>query len=686
VPEDFPLPAELRDRYTVDGELGRGAFGVVLRARDRELERAVAIKLLATQGGAELKERFDREAALLAALEHPGVVRIYDYGHTQDGPYLVMELLEGCTLEDDTAPDLAAVAREVGAALEAIHGAGALHRDVKPGNIMRTRDGRTVLVDLGLARDQRHATLTGTGQLVGTPAYLAPEIWAGHVAGPPADWFALGVSLYEMLEDAPPWASAQLMGGGLPAPSFPSSASAPGLRQLIEGLLAEDPGHRPRSRRDLERLLSRQEDRDTAPSPAASADLTSPPLREARRVPWPPLLFAAGLLIGLFARDATRPAAPAPPPPVREADVRREALDQALEALVGEHRDVHGKFAYARRDASPGEHLPEVIYEWTAPGYGDKLDRFHTTLLAWMEVEPPEAADRHLRQVILPGLDHLAQDRMLLSWYLPIEWAFGSTEAVALHRDGETRDHLERIREELGPRNEETIRALDRWRGREPVLLLIALLSTGVSFELEYQYFLQAQARLRSTQDLGQRADLLDALLHLAPAPKDSGGAYGCPEQVELTTTVAALARELAERPEATSPVRRARLAAVALHRNYMNLMHCRSDGGPEAIDELESLVELAEAQGRDAPAPVSTMLETIALYDQVSSIVFPDLGPRYRPLLERIQRIALACEARLRRVSREVGLGVASRGRTERLFEDLRGLGGFGKRPSSGG
>ncbi len=199
-------------RYTITGELGRGAMGVVLRGLDPTLDRPVAVKVIGlsgTGGGPteELTARFLREAKLAARINHPGVVTIYDSGQDQGLLYLVMELVEGESLAQKikrgdypTRAEALKLVAAVADALSAAHSLGVVHRDVKPANILITTDGRVKVSDFGVAKAIGDATeLTRTGMTVGSPAYMAPEQVRGEKADPRADLFSLGVILYELL-------------------------------------------------------------------------------------------------------------------------------------------------------------------------------------------------------------------------------------------------------------------------------------------------------------------------------------------------------------------------------------------------------------------------------------------------------------------------------------------------------
>ncbi|HXT51261.1 MAG TPA: serine/threonine-protein kinase [Thermoanaerobaculia bacterium] len=200
-------------RYRVLGEVGRGGMGVVYRAHDPELDREVAVKHIQLAPDAsrevrdELEMRFRREAKAAARIRHPGVVAIHDVGTTETGLYLVMELVDGESLgrrlERGVFPDRAAaleVAARAAEALAAAHRAGVVHRDVKPANILISRDGRVLLTDFGVARSLDEVSeLTRTGMVVGSPAYMAPEQLRGDAVDGRADLFSLGVVLYEML-------------------------------------------------------------------------------------------------------------------------------------------------------------------------------------------------------------------------------------------------------------------------------------------------------------------------------------------------------------------------------------------------------------------------------------------------------------------------------------------------------
>ena len=199
-------------RYTITGELGRGAMGVVLRGLDPTLDRPVAIKVIGlpgTGGGPteELTARFLRESKLAARINHPGVVTIYDSGQDHGLLYLVMELVEGESLSHKikrgdypTRAEALKIVAAIADALAAAHALGVVHRDVKPANILITTDGRVKVSDFGVAKAIGDTTeLTRTGMTVGSPAYMAPEQVRGEKVDPRADLFSLGVILYELL-------------------------------------------------------------------------------------------------------------------------------------------------------------------------------------------------------------------------------------------------------------------------------------------------------------------------------------------------------------------------------------------------------------------------------------------------------------------------------------------------------
>lgn len=190
----------LAGRYRVGEVLGRGGMGTVYAGVDELLGRPVAVKVLELGGADPGIARFHREAQALAALEHPNVVTVHDFGTDGTRAWLVMPRLPGPdlqTLLNTRGPlpidQVAEVGRQTAAALAAAHAAGIVHRDVKPANLTLGADGSVVLLDLGIARlGDASAPLTRTGQVLGTVPYLAPEVIAGAPPQPPADLYALG--------------------------------------------------------------------------------------------------------------------------------------------------------------------------------------------------------------------------------------------------------------------------------------------------------------------------------------------------------------------------------------------------------------------------------------------------------------------------------------------------------------
>src|SRR5581483_8559125 len=222
VPLELPPGATLQGgRYVVERTLGRGGFGITYAAHDGRLERAVALKELFIDGVvrhdgvvvppphaagafAAAKQRFLREASVLARFTHPGIVRVYEVFEEAGTAYLVMELLEGHTLHEHVVtrgrpldePHALAIAQQCAAALAVVHRAGILHRDLNPSNVMLTDDGRVVLIDFGLAREFTADQTTPMTRMV-TPGYAPPEQYAANArCGTPTDVYGLAATLY----------------------------------------------------------------------------------------------------------------------------------------------------------------------------------------------------------------------------------------------------------------------------------------------------------------------------------------------------------------------------------------------------------------------------------------------------------------------------------------------------------
>jgi hypothetical protein len=249
-------------RYEILAELARGACGVIYRARDRELGREVALKT-PRRGEDSLvaRERFLREARLAARLEHPGIIPVLDAGVHEDRPYYVMPLLDGGPLRGPVPPaEACRLVRLVAEALAFAHERGVIHRDLKPANVLLL-EGRPVLTDFGVARGESDVRVTEAGELVGTPAYMAPEVMEGRAreAGPAADLWSLGVIFYELLAGRLPFEGDSFL--ELSARAL--NGTAPGLRGfdpdlagLVARCLARDPAERPGAR-ELAARLSR---------------------------------------------------------------------------------------------------------------------------------------------------------------------------------------------------------------------------------------------------------------------------------------------------------------------------------------------------------------------------------------------------------------------------------------------
>jgi eukaryotic-like serine/threonine-protein kinase len=278
-------PTVLANRYRLEEILGRGGMAEVWRATDPVLHRAVAVKVLRDTAEDETDRlRFTAEARTLARLSHPGLVMLLDAGINEERPFLVLELVEGQTLDQECAGQpadparVAEIGRELGGALAYAHGAGVIHRDVKPGNVLLGDDGRIKLADFGIARligeTVRH---TRTGQAIGTAAYLSPEQVRGEDVTEATDVYSLGLLLLEALtgERAYPGTPTESALARLNRPpEIPDSVPAT-WAPLITEMTALEPGDRPTADEVVERVRETGPT-STAPSPDDTRVMTAP--------------------------------------------------------------------------------------------------------------------------------------------------------------------------------------------------------------------------------------------------------------------------------------------------------------------------------------------------------------------------------------------------------------------------
>lgn len=283
--------ADPAGRYRLDSMIATGGMGVVWRATDTRLDREVAVKVLKAEYADDptFRSRFEGEARSAAALHHPGIAGVYDYGHDDAGrlsPYLVMELVEGqplsallTTARNDGRTIAPAVVQDLiaqaGEALGVAHRAGIVHRDVKPANLMVTADRTVKITDFGIARAADAVALTRTGSVMGTPQYLSPEQARGNPSTPASDVYSLGVVAFECLTGRRPFEAETPVATALahlqqPVPPLPDTVP-PALAAVVTRALAKDPAQR---YEDGAAFAAAIRDPDSAPAaPVAAGDL-----------------------------------------------------------------------------------------------------------------------------------------------------------------------------------------------------------------------------------------------------------------------------------------------------------------------------------------------------------------------------------------------------------------------------
>jgi eukaryotic-like serine/threonine-protein kinase len=283
------VPEVIADRYELGHELGAGGMARVVAAHDRVLDREVAVKLLTVPPDPAARERFLREARAAARLRHPHVVAVHDTGEHAGQPYLVMELVDGETVGARLArqgpfalEEAVALTLGVLEALAHAHGEGLIHRDVKPDNVLLPRDGGLKLADFGIAKAMDEATsgLTATGAVMGTAAYLAPELVEGGAASPASDVYSVGCLLYALLSGGPPFTGDSALAIAYaqrhtPVPPLRERrADVPAdLAAIVDRALEKDPSRRyPDAEAMRAALLG-----DDVPAPAATARLAPVP-------------------------------------------------------------------------------------------------------------------------------------------------------------------------------------------------------------------------------------------------------------------------------------------------------------------------------------------------------------------------------------------------------------------------
>ncbi|MDV9172805.1 serine/threonine-protein kinase [Streptomyces sp. W16] len=259
MPEEPGTERVIAGRYRLLSPLGEGGMGTVWRARDEVLQREVAVKEVRAPAGLasgdveRMYARLEREAWAAARVANRNVVTVYDVAMEDGRPWIVMELVRGVSLADlldaegPLTPQRAAhIGAEVLAALRAAHDAGVLHRDVKPANVLMSNDGRVVLTDFGIAMVEGSSALTMTGEVIGSPEFLAPERALGRTPGPESDLWALGVLLYAAVEGHSPFRQNTPLSTlrAIVDEELPTPRLAGPLTPVIEGLLRKDPAER----------------------------------------------------------------------------------------------------------------------------------------------------------------------------------------------------------------------------------------------------------------------------------------------------------------------------------------------------------------------------------------------------------------------------------------------------------
>jgi len=341
---EHEFPSVLASRFSAEELLGAGGLGAVWRARRRSDGRLVALKVLRPEVADDdaVRTRFEREGALAGQRLSPGLVAVVETGTVDGTAFIATELVEGRTLEDVLAKDgpleparVLALGRDLAACLAALHAAGVVHRDLKPGNVMIQPDGTVRLLDLGLARDTADGPgPTRTGVILGTPRYMAPEVCRGQKAGPAADVFALGMLLHDCLapasvdgtDDRALLAALTLRATGRERYRRPAGCPLE-LWTAVAAMLANDPAERPADGRTAGAVLA-----DARPVPTVATERPLVP-RRSFGVPVAVAVLAVTFLLVANWSLSVRPVDEGTRRPLSPTEYRR-GVQRALDGLI----------------------------------------------------------------------------------------------------------------------------------------------------------------------------------------------------------------------------------------------------------------------------------------------------------------------------------------------------------------
>ena len=348
-------PVEIAGRYRLESRLGFGGMSTVHLALDLRLERQVAVKLLAEHLADDpaFVSRFQREAQAAARLVHPNIVQVFDSGRDErTGQYfIVMEYIEGSScaeiLRDDgwmEVDDALKIIEQACEGLDYAHRHGVVHRDVKPGNLLRAREGEVKLADFGIAKATEQSSITQVGSVLGTAAYLAPEQARGEEAGPPADLYALGVVTYQLISGRLPYEATSLTELALkqqqeepPTLDTLVAAVSTELADAIAVALALDPRDRYPTARDMRRGLHNGANGIAPERQQRAAARVAPPTHATTVLPTAKRRASAPAAAPTAAAGARRPRPGPPrsqPAPIPAAGARSTTKQQGRNRLA----------------------------------------------------------------------------------------------------------------------------------------------------------------------------------------------------------------------------------------------------------------------------------------------------------------------------------------------------------------